>query len=284
MKTKNSNPKKSIAFQRPRQGIATVELLIALPLIATAFVTLMFLAHSSHKKNGDYQRQYVTGMSRHTLQPPKFNNSQATIQLEKDTLGQNLVQGAFPETEIWTTTVSQPLDYVPGSFDEIDWKTSDFAGALYKGTGSPDYRTENMISPSKDKVKALAISATADFVGNMLNSNFGQANEFLSLLSAFSGTAANSNFSQPMQEAKKQLQELRQEQRTKQDELDSRKSELQTERNKGESQDPVEVDRLAKEVELLAEQVGDLQREFENARKIVNRVQTAMAAFTNPKN
>ena len=151
MKSGNSKLRKSKASVRSRRGIATVELLIALPLITTAFVTLMFLAHASHKKNGDYHRKYVTGMSRHTLQPPKFDSTQVTT-LKKMPLGKNqsLVQGSFPDMETWATTVSQSLDYVPGNFEEGDWKTSDFVGALYKGTGSPEYRIAGMISPSKD--------------------------------------------------------------------------------------------------------------------------------------
>lgn len=190
MRNRHTGPEAAKSRSQKRRGIATVELLIALPLITAAFATLMFIAHASNQKNGDYQRLYLTGMSRHTLQPPEFDSTQTT-HLEKTELNQtgNLVSRAFPATEMWDATVSQPLRFVPGNFQQDDWNTTNFSGALYKGTGSPEYRTESMISPPEDRVKALAISAVADSLGNKLGINLSQANRFLELLTALAGSA-----------------------------------------------------------------------------------------------
>lgn len=189
MSNRNLIPQEDKTELQARQGIATVELLIALPLITAAFVTLMFIAHASHQKNGDYHRLYLTGMSRHTLQPPEFNPTKTT-ELEPTELSQaeNLVSRAFPATEMWAVTASQPLGYVPSNFQHDDWNTKSFSGALYQGTGSPEYRTEDMVSPPEDQVRELAISALADSLGNKLGINLSQANEFLNLLTALTGS------------------------------------------------------------------------------------------------
>ena len=281
MKSGNSKLRKSKASVRSRRGIATVELLIALPLITTAFVTLMFLAHASHKKNGDYHRKYVTGMSRHTLQPPKFDSTQVTT-LKKMPLGKNqsLVQGSFPDMETWATTVSQSLDYVPGNFEEGDWKTSDFVGALYKGTGSPEYRIAGMISPSKDKVKALAISAAADYIGNMLSINLSQANEFLSLLGALAGQPASDDFGQHLRDARKELRKLEEEKQELEDEQQGFEDQLeQYRRDQQFSQEDPEVVRLNSEIEDLQTQINALARELEAAAKTIDDVQRALKRF-----
>ena len=220
---------------------------------------------------------------------PDFSSTQTT-QLEKTQLDQdeNLVSRAFPATEMWAATVSQPLRYVPGNFQQADWNTASFFGALYKGTGSPEYRTEDLLSPPKDNVKALAISAAADSIGNMLGINLSQANEFLDLLSVFSGTPAGSDFGQHIREAREEQRELEEEQRKleeeqreKQDELDLMQSEPSTEQSLEENQEKAE--RLVDEIGKLEEQIGQLKRELENTRKIINGVQRAFEAFTNPK-
>ena len=189
---------------------------------------------------------------------------------------------------MWAATVSQPLRYVPGNFQQADWNTASFFGALYKGTGSPEYRTEDLLSPPKDNVKALAISAAADSIGNMLGINLSQANEFLDLLSVFSGTPAGSDFGQHIREAREEQRELEEEQRKleeeqreKQDELDLMQSEPSTEQSLEENQEKAE--RLVDEIGKLEEQIGQLKRELENTRKIINGVQRAFEAFTNPK-
>ena len=43
------------------------------------------------------------------------------------------------------------------------------------------------------------------------------------------------------------------------------------------------AERLVDEIGKLEEQIGQLKRELENTRKIINGVQRAFEAFTNPK-
>ena len=295
----SSNFAQSKASLQSRRGIASVELMIALPLITAAFATLMFVAHASHKKNGDYHRMYVTGMSRHTLQPPKFDSPQVTTNFKRTSLGrdQNLVQSAFPDTQIWATTVSQPLEYVPGNFQEGDWETSEFAGALYKGTGSPEFRTPNMISPSEDKVKALAISALVDSVGNKLGINLSQANEFLTLLGALTGNPASSDFDQHMGDAREELQNLREEkqeleQEKQKPEEDKRKLEEELQQyidqqfGDVEQDDSVvnrlnnEIGDLQKRINEFDKQINELDKQINASRRVIDGIQRDLNLFT----
>ena len=290
MKSGNSNLGQSKASVRSRRGIATVELLIALPLITTAFVTLMFVAHTSHIKNGDYHRQYVIGMSRHTLTPPKFESSLVTT-LDRIPLSMNqsFVQGSFPDTETWKTTVSQSLKYVPGNFEEGDWKTNDFVGELYKGTGSPEYRTADMISPSKDKVKALAISAAAEYIGNMLSSiNLSQANEFLSLLEALVSSQLDDLPAgaqdiqvgdlemETQQAARAAFQELAKQLQAKNSELSAYQESIDPESGYVAPAISAEIDRLNTEIANLNKEKEKLEIDLRNASQLISGIQRTL--------
>jgi len=168
-----------------RHGLATVELLIAMPIMAIVFAALMFLAHASYKTNDDFSRQRSTLMSRHTLKPPQFEQSKTTL-LNRLAIedSENIVKNFFPATESWTVTASQPLDFKPPNFASVSSETAGITGMIYKGTGSPEYRTADLIAPAQNKVEQLGISIAAKAVGKELGEILDAVDEFKNLLTA----------------------------------------------------------------------------------------------------
>ena len=168
-----------------RHGLATVELLIAMPILATAFASLMFLAHATYKKNDDFSRKYRTLMSRHTLKPPQFEQSKS-VALSRLAMpdSDNVTKKFFPETETWIAASKQTLDYKPAGFESVLPETVETTGKIYKGTGSPEFRTSDLIDPSRDKVEQLALSLAAKAVGNELGQVLDAVDEFQNLLAA----------------------------------------------------------------------------------------------------
>ena len=174
-----------------RRGFATIELLIAIPILTTVFVTLMVLAHASYKRNDDYSQAYRTLMNRHTLSLTQFHDSKTT-KLVKETdvdrssskssakskSSSNVVASFFPPTESWTVEASQPINFLPSAFAEVYVEKTAIRGTIYKGTGSPDHRALfpdiNFDLPASDKVKALAIAEAIRAVTEAVDADFKQ--------------------------------------------------------------------------------------------------------------
>ena len=180
-----------------RRGFATIELLIAIPILTTVFVTLMVLAHASYKRNDDYSQAYRTLMNRHTLSLTQFHDSKTT-KLVKETdvdrssskssakskssskpnSSSNVVASFFPPTESWSVEASQPINFLPSAFAEVYAKKTAIRGTIYKGTGSPDHRALfpdiNFDLPASDEVKALAIAEAIRAVTEAVDADFKQ--------------------------------------------------------------------------------------------------------------
>lgn len=174
-----------------RRGFATIELLIAIPILTTVFVTLMVLAHASYKRNDDYSQAYRTLMNRHTLSLTQFHDSKTT-KLVKETdvdrssskssakskSSSNVVASFFPPTESWTVEASQPINFLPSAFAEVYVEKTAIRGTIYKGTGSPDHRALfpdiNFDLPASDEVKALAIAEAIRAVTEAVDADFKQ--------------------------------------------------------------------------------------------------------------
>ena len=174
-----------------RRGFATIELLIAIPILTTVFVTLMVLAHASYKRNDDYSQAYRTLMNRHTLSLTQFHDSKTT-KLVKETdvdrssskssakskSSSNVVASFFPPTKSWTVEASQPINFLPSAFAEVYVEKTAIRGTIYKGTGSPDHRALfpdiNFDLPASDEVKALAIAEAIRAVTEAVDADFKQ--------------------------------------------------------------------------------------------------------------
>ena len=174
-----------------RRGFATIELLIAIPILTTVFVTLMVLAHASYKRNDDYSQAYRTLMNRHTLSLTQFHDSKTT-KLVKETdvdrssskssakskSSSNVAASFFPPTESWTVEASQPINFLPSAFAEVYVEKTAIRGTIYKGTGSPDHRALfpdiNFDLPASDEVKALAIAEAIRAVTEAVDADFKQ--------------------------------------------------------------------------------------------------------------
>ena len=174
-----------------RRGFATIELLIAIPILTTVFVTLMVLAHASYKRNDDYSQAYRTLMNRHTLSLTQFHDSKTT-KLVKETdvdrssskssakskSSSNVVASFFPPTESWTVEASQPINFLPSAFAEVYEEKTAIRGTIFKGTGSPDHRALfpdiNFDLPASDEVKALAIAEAIRAVTEAVDADFKQ--------------------------------------------------------------------------------------------------------------
>ena len=164
----------------PRSGLATIELLLAMPILTLAFATLMMLAHASYKKNEDYAHAYITLMNRHTLSPPQFDDPQ-TAKLEKEQTvdrsksSSNLVARSFPPTESWTVEASQSPSFLPSAFAEVYSRKTAIRGTIYKGTGSPEHRAAfpelDFVLPASDQVEALGVSAAVRAVAEAVDVN-----------------------------------------------------------------------------------------------------------------
>ncbi|MDB2686147.1 hypothetical protein N9Y42_02955 [Mariniblastus sp.] len=184
-----------------RRGIATVELLIALPLIAVAFSTLMFLTHASHQKNDDYQAKYLAVMSRHDNEAAaansvqsNFANRQSTskrtasnhseLTQEPSNLVDGIIKSMFPPTNNLQTKTNQSLSYVPNFVPSNLTQTTIIEGMIYQGIGDPRNRPAGYASPSKDRVGKLAISRVGTLVGNEVGIDLGRIIKFKQLLNA----------------------------------------------------------------------------------------------------
>ena len=190
-----------------RSGLATIELLLAMPILTLAFVTLMVLAHASHKKNEDYAHAYLTLMNRHTLSPPQFDDPKTTkLQKEQNVdrsksssnSNSNLVARSFPPTESWTVEASQSPSFLPSAFAKVYSRKTTIRGTIYKGTGSPEHRAAfpelDFVLPASDQVEALggsaAVRAVAEAVDVNLQKVLDDLEAFKDLLSAIESIKA----------------------------------------------------------------------------------------------
>lgn len=191
-----------------RQGIATMELLIALPLIIVAFVTLMFLAQASHVRNSVYQEAYLQQMGRHSTPIPSNDIAMKSGATNRGSIGgssscqainttlqksqaqdERAIKHFFPATEAWNVSAFGELNMLPNFFSEDLSKTSEFKIAIFQGTGDPENRPSHFVSPSKDDVKALGISLAATSMGEVLGIDLDQINEFQELLTSLHSIA-----------------------------------------------------------------------------------------------
>ena len=169
---------------------------------------------SEKSENGTNTTSRGTSTKSHGVNTNSYGTTAKTHSsryLELETTDSEYASGAikdmFPPTEDWVATTNQNLGYVPRFISENFSKTSPMDGMIFRGTGDPKNRPSGFPSPSKDKVKELAMSWAATMIGDELNINLDKVKEFQQLLTSLHSIAKAADVS--IADVKQQIEKAR---------------------------------------------------------------------------